>query len=156
MIAVRACFLVLPLLAINAHAGSINLGSADSVGVLSATPVIKTGPSGINGDPRLYSGASISGFPPRVVNRTIHRTYAVAIQDQADTLTAYNDVVGLAPTMSLPRTDLGGLTLTPGIYEFNSPEREHHDEYRPVNCGSPATHKTEGVPSKQSGWIGSL
>jgi type VI secretion system secreted protein VgrG len=34
--------------------------------------------------------------------------------------TAYNQAAGLAPTQNLTGTDLGGLTLTPGVYFFSS------------------------------------
>jgi type VI secretion system secreted protein VgrG len=114
------CFLVLPLLATNALAGSINLGTAASFGVLGASTVTNTGPSVINGDLGLYPGTSITGFPPGIVNGTIHLTDAVAMQAQADALTAYNVLAGLSSTANLTGMNLGGLTLTPGVYTFNS------------------------------------
>ena len=114
------CFLVLPLLAINAHAGSYNLGTAESFGVLGASTVTNTGPTVINGDLGLYPGSSITGFPPGIVNGTIHQTDAVAMQAQADALSAYGVLAGLVPTANLTGMDLGGLTLTAGVYKFNS------------------------------------
>ncbi len=115
------CVLVLPLLAINAYAGSsIDLGTAASFAVLGAQTVTNTGPSVLNGDLGLYPGTSITGFPPGIVNGTIDLTNAVAMQAQADALSAYNVLAGLASNGNLTGMNLGGLTLTPGVYTFSS------------------------------------
>ena len=41
-------------------------------------------------------------------------------QAQLDLATAYNAAAGLAPTQDLTGQNLGGLTLTPGVYSFAS------------------------------------
>ncbi|MGA3315669.1 MAG: ice-binding family protein [Candidatus Korobacteraceae bacterium] len=66
------------------------------------------------------AGTSITGFPPGVVLGTIHNDDAVAQQAQADALTGYNVLAGLAPTQILTGQDLGGLTLDQGVYFFAS------------------------------------
>ena len=96
------------------------LGAAATFGVLGASTVTNIGPSVINGDLGLYAGTSITGFPEGIVNGTTHDADDDAMWAQADALTAYNVLAGMAPNGSLTGQDLGGLTLLPGVYEFDS------------------------------------
>jgi fibronectin-binding autotransporter adhesin len=59
-------------------------------------------------------------FHPEVTQGTLHANDALAIQAQADASTAYTTLVGQAPTTNLTGQNLGGLTLTPGVYHFNT------------------------------------
>ncbi len=97
------------------------LGSAQEFGVLAGSTVTNTGPSVITGSLGVSPGFAVTGFPPGlVVDGTIHAGDAVAQQAQNDVTTAYNALAGLVLTQDLTGTDLGGLTLTPGVYFFAS------------------------------------
>ena len=96
------------------------LGSAQPFGVLGASTVTNTGATVVNGNLGVYPGSSLTGFPPGVVNGSIQINNAIAQQAQADALSAYNTLRGLAPTLDMTGQDLGGRTLTPGVYFFES------------------------------------
>jgi hypothetical protein len=97
----------------------VGLGTADSFAVLAGSTVTNTGPSVINGDLGLAPGTAVPGFPPGLVNGTIHVADAVAVQAKTDLVTAYNDAAGRLPALAIP-ADLGGLTLTAGVYKSAS------------------------------------
>ena len=78
-----------------------------------------TGPSTINGDLGLHPGTAVTGFGAGTVDGTTHAANAVALQAKADLTTAYDDAAGRTPAAPAP-ADLGGLTLTPGVYRSGS------------------------------------
>jgi len=112
--------LISVLLVVTAHANSVNLGTAGSYAVLAGSTATNTGASVLNGNLGLSPGTSVTGFPPGIVNGTINVTNAAAAQAQSDLTTAYNQAAGMAPTQILTGQDLGGMTLTPGVYFFAS------------------------------------
>jgi type VI secretion system secreted protein VgrG len=101
-------------------AGTI-LGTAQSFAVLGASTVTNTGSSTISGNVGVFAGSSVIGFPPGIVSDgSIHVTDAVAHQAQTDEGFAYQTLALLPFTIDMSGTDLGGQTLTPGVYRFSS------------------------------------
>lgn len=67
----------------------------------------------INGNLGVSPTPAISGFPPGIVNGTIHSANAVALQAQTDLTAAYVNAAG-QPFDATVTGDLGGQMLTPG------------------------------------------
>jgi len=100
--------------------GGVDLGTAVAYSVLGGQTVTNTGFSVLTGDLGVWPGNTATGFPPGIVNGTTRLGTAAAGQAQADALIGYNALASMAPTMDLTGMDLGGLTLTPGVYFFSS------------------------------------
>ena len=97
------------------------LGALQSFGVLASSTVTNTGSSVVTGDLGVSPGSAVIGFPPGlVVSGTIHAADAVALAAQNALTTAYNVVASQACTQDLTGQDLGGKTLTAGVYCFSS------------------------------------
>src|SRR5450759_1718209 len=98
-----------------------SLGSAASFAVLGSSTVTCTGVSTITGDIGVSPGSAVTGFPaPCTVFGAIHAADAVAFQAHHDAALAYAALVAETCTTHLPGQDLGGLTLGPGVYCFDS------------------------------------
>lgn len=110
------------LIGLQVHANADPLGTAQSFAVLAGSTVTNTGPTVLDGDLGVSPGSAITGFLPGIVlpPGTTHANDAVAMQAQNDLTTAYNHFAGLSSTLNLTGQDLGGMTLTPGVYTFNT------------------------------------
>lgn len=98
-----------------------DLGSAASFVVLAGSMVTNTGSGTFIGNVGVSPGTSVTGFPPgTVINGTIYSGGAVPEQAQIDANLAYVDLAGQACDVDLTSQDLGGMTLEPGVYCFNS------------------------------------
>ena len=120
-------FLATPVTVFADAEPTVNLGTTESFAVLAGSAVTNTGSTVISGsaggDVGLYPGlaAAVTGFPPGTISDgTIHAGDAVAQQAQTDLTTAYNDAAGRTVTTTLTGQNLGGLTLTSGVYFFES------------------------------------
>jgi hypothetical protein len=92
-----------------------------SLGVLAGSTITNTGNSQVLGDLALSPGSAVTGFPPGVVLGTQHITDTAAANDQLALTAAYlaaAAVVG-SPTVTVAG-DLGGQTLTTGVYKSTS------------------------------------
>jgi hypothetical protein len=116
-LAASCAFLALPAAA---QAAAVDLGTAKPFVVLGGPSVSNTGPSVLNGDLGVSPGTSLTGFQFATVNGATHNNDAVAAGAQSDLTTAYNTAAGEATTADLTGQDLGGMTLTPGAYNFSS------------------------------------
>ncbi|HEX7395439.1 MAG TPA: ice-binding family protein [Anaerolineaceae bacterium] len=98
------------------------LGTVTSYAVLAGSTATNTGSTVVNGDLGVSPGSAFTGFPPGIVvpPGTIHAANAVALQAQNDLTTAYNGLTNQACDVNLTGQDLGGLTLTPGVYCYDS------------------------------------
>ena len=96
------------------------LGAAGSYGVVGASTVTNTGPTVVNGDLGVSPGSAVTGFPPGTVTGTINAGNAAAANAQTAVTTAYNALTSQACNVNLTGINLGGLTLTPGVYCFSS------------------------------------
>ncbi|HEX3172794.1 MAG TPA: ice-binding family protein [Solirubrobacterales bacterium] len=117
-----ALIATLALAASSMAATSVGLGTANSFAVLAGAGVTNTGPSVINGDLGTSPTPAVTGFggaPNGTINGATHQADTLAGQAQADLTTAYNDAAGQGPVNTLA-TELGGQTLTPGVYNSES------------------------------------
>ena len=103
----------------------VNLGSTVTFAVLGGSTVTNTGPTIVNGNLGLSPGTAVTGFPPGSVAPpyAIHIADGPAVTAQSDLTVAYNDAATSnrdgGPVNVLPG-DIGGLTLTPGLYNTAS------------------------------------
>ena len=97
-----------------------SLGQAGDFAVLGGSAITNTGPSILFGDLGLSPGTAVSGFPPGVYNGTLHVADADALGGQSDLVAAYDTAAGQPFDVDLTGQDLGGMTLTPGVYRFAS------------------------------------
>ena len=113
-------FLLAGFSAMAATVNSVNLGTADSFAVLGGSGVANTGASVVFGNLGVSSGGVVTGFPPGIVKGNTSAGDAVAAQAQNDLTAAYNSAKGQACGSTISGQNLGGLTLTSGVYCFGS------------------------------------
>jgi type VI secretion system secreted protein VgrG len=113
---------VFSLLAVNARADAFTNLVSDNFAVLAYAAVTNTGPTTISGNVGVSPGSSITGSGSITLSApgtTFDTTNAAAAAGIADATGAYGILSGLTG-LNLSGTNLGGLTLTPGVYNFSS------------------------------------
>jgi hypothetical protein len=106
---------------VSANPAAPSLTTAQSYVVLGASAVTNTGGTAITGDLGVSSpGISPTGFPPGTFTGTIHAGDASSAQAQGDLTPAYNALAAKTCDTPLTGQDLGGQTLTQGVYCFTS------------------------------------
>lgn len=124
-----AAFLLLqPATSASALDAEVTMGTAGDFSVLAGSTVTNTGFSIVSsesadgGNLGVSPGSAVTGFPPGAVlpPGTIHVTDGPASNAQADLIIAYNDAAGRACDDNRTDEDLGGLTLTTGVYCYDT------------------------------------
>jgi hypothetical protein len=99
----------------------VTLSGASNFAILAGSGVTSTGATIITGDLGLSPGTSVGGFPPGILNGTLHINDGTVNQAKLDLTAAYNDAAGRTSTDKVTLAgNIGGLTLTPGLYKSTS------------------------------------
>jgi hypothetical protein len=96
----------------------VDLGSASNFAVLGGSTVTNADATTISGDLGVSPGTAITGTP--TVNGTIHAGDGVAANARSDVIAAYSDAAGRTDNTITLAGNLGGDTLTPGLYNSAS------------------------------------
>jgi hypothetical protein len=98
-----------------------SLGAASQFAALGASTVTCANSSTVSGDVGVSPGTAITGFDAGcTISGAIHAGDALANQAHADIFTAYDDLQAVACQHDLTGRDLGGQTLAPGVYCFDT------------------------------------
>ena len=104
-----------------ANPALVSLASSSTIVILAGSGITNTGATNITGDMALSPGTSVGGFPPGILTGTQHVNDNIATQAKLDLTAAYNDAAGRTSTDIVTLSgNIGGLTLTPGLYKSTS------------------------------------
>jgi len=104
-----------------AHAAAPAMGTASGFGIVASSTTTNTGVTTlITGNLGVSPGNTAPGFLGANVTGTINLANGPATTAQADATTAFGTLNGQACDLDLTGQDLGGKTLTPGVYCFST------------------------------------
>lgn len=99
----------------------VALAGTSDFALLAGSAITSTGATNITGNLGLSPGTSIGGFPPGILVGTQQINTNLATQGKLDLTAAYNDAAGRTSTDIVTLSgNIGGLTLTPGLYKSTS------------------------------------
>ncbi len=99
----------------------VALAGASSFAILAGSAISNTGATTVTGNMGLSPGTSVGGFPPGILVGTQHVNDVTANQAKLDLTAAYNDAAGRTSVDIVTLSgNIGGLTLTPGLYKSTS------------------------------------
>jgi hypothetical protein len=93
------------------------LGAAGDYAVLAGSTITSINATTVHGDLGLAPGSAVTGFPPGTVDGTIHAGDSAAGLAKAALTVAYNDAKGRSLAPVSVAGNLGGQTLSPGLYK---------------------------------------
>ncbi|MFI5414681.1 MAG: ice-binding family protein, partial [Candidatus Lutacidiplasmatales archaeon] len=96
------------------------LNSSATYAVLANSTVTNTGPTQLTGDLGLSPGTSVTGFPPGTFSGTENINNAFAAGAQGNLTLAFNNASNRTNCPISISGNLGGQTLTPGLYKSTS------------------------------------
>jgi hypothetical protein len=100
---------------------TVPMAGASTLAILAGSAISNTGATRITGDLALSPGTSVGGFPPGILVGTQHINDNIATQAKLDLTAAYNNAAGRTCTDIVTLSgNIGGLTLTPGLYKSTS------------------------------------
>jgi hypothetical protein len=99
----------------------VPLAGASNFAILAGSAITSTGATTITGDLGLSPGSSIGGFPPGILTGTQHINDNIVIQAKNDLTTAFTNAAARNSTDIVTLSgNVGGLTLSPGLYKSTS------------------------------------
>eukprot|EP01032_Pedospumella_encystans_P027940 gene27940-31562_t len=98
----------------------VDLGDAELYAVLADSTITNTGSTVITGSVGLSPGTSITGFPPATYDGTLDSNNPAAAAAQTALNDAYTILAAKPYNTDLTSQNLGGMTLTPGVYKFTA------------------------------------
>lgn len=100
---------------------TVPMAGTSGLAILAGSSVTSTGATVITGDLGLSPGTAVDGFPPGILNGTLRINDAIATQAKLDLTAAYDNAAGRTSTDIVTLSgNIGGLTLTPGLYKSTS------------------------------------
>ena len=105
----------------NTPQASVPLTGVSNFAIIAGSAITNTGATSITGDMGLSPGTSCGGFPPGILVGTIQINTNLSTQGKLDLTAAFNDAAGRTSTDIVTLSgNIGGLTLTPGLYKSTS------------------------------------